>query len=28
MAQGNLPDAAMMNDAMSKVAKVVAEKLK
>ncbi|HKG55274.1 MAG TPA: alanine--tRNA ligase [Anaerolineales bacterium] len=28
MAQGNLPDAAMMNDAMSKVAKVVEEKLK
>ncbi|HZM25635.1 MAG TPA: alanine--tRNA ligase-related protein, partial [Anaerolineales bacterium] len=28
MAQGNLPDAAMVNDAMSKVAKAVEEKLK
>ena len=28
MAQGSLPDAAMVNDAMSKVAKVVEEKLK
>jgi len=28
MAQGSLPDPAMMNDAMSKVAKTVEEKLK
>jgi alanyl-tRNA synthetase len=28
MAQGSLPDAAMVNDAMDKVAKVVEEKLK
>jgi alanyl-tRNA synthetase len=28
MAQGSLPDPAMVNDAMSKVAKVVEEKLK
>ena len=28
MAQGSLPDAAMVNDAMSKVAKAVEEKLK
>ena len=28
MAQGSLPDAAMVNDAMGKVAKIVEEKLK